>query len=103
MAFMQLYCIPYLGSRSHQLVHPDDYLYQKVQFSTFTIKDDVLLMIDHKVYIFNQQGVPLLLEMSKEDELLLATEGMEIVRITSCSQYHMQTLLFINEGNYYLF
>jgi hypothetical protein len=41
--------------------------------------------------------------MSKEDELLLATEGMEIVRITSCSQYHMQTLLFINEGNYYLF
>jgi len=66
-----------------QILHKDDYLIEKVQFSTFTLNDDVLLLIDFKVYIFDSKGYPIMVDMTLEDEARLEDPDVEVVRIQS--------------------
>ena len=39
--------------------------------------------------------------MSEKEELLL--ENIEILRVSSNKPYHLQTMLFFDENNYYLY
>lgn len=64
MVLNKLYMIPYLGSRSMQILHKDEYIFEKVQFSTFTLQNDIMFMINNKVYIFTQTSYPIMVATS---------------------------------------
>jgi hypothetical protein len=87
MVLNRLYCIPYLGSRSMQILHKDEYIFEKVQFSTFTLQNDIMFMINNKVYIFSQTSYPIMVDMELVDEERLRVRQLEIERISGSKQY----------------
>lgn len=100
----EILCIPFLGHKSIQLLHKDDYLMQNVKFSTFTMNDDIFLMIDRQFYIFDGMGNPMMVKISQEDADLMKNARIEIVRITSNTLVEAgQTFLFTDHRRYFIF
>ena len=54
----EIISVPYLGQKSVPILHKDTFVLEKVQLSTFTMLDDILLIIDERPYIFSPNGLP---------------------------------------------
>lgn len=77
---------------------------QNVKFSTFTMNDDVLIMVGRQIYVFDGMGNPIKIKISDEDNDILKNERVEIVRITSNTLIEAgQTYLFTDHRRYYLY
>ena len=80
--------IPFLAHKTIQLMHKDNFLLEEVHFSSFTMNDDVFLMVGRKFYMFDAFGNPLQLKMNHEDICLFKDDKLRIVRI--CTNYLME-------------
>jgi hypothetical protein len=79
----EVLCVPFLGHKSVQLLHKDNYLMANVKFSTFTMNDDILVMVGGALHVFSGQGNPIKIKISEDDNELLKSERLQIVKISS--------------------
>ena len=51
-----------MGSKSFNIIHKDDYLLENVKLSSFTVLDDIMILIGrgkrHNLHIFDPYGTP---------------------------------------------
>eukprot|EP00347_Sterkiella_histriomuscorum_P019266 403342303 len=98
----EVLCIPYLGHKSVQLLHKDDYLMEQVKFSTFTMNDDIFLMINRQFYAFDSLGHPIKTIISSADQDLLKSPNLEMIRVQRLP-CNGQSFLFTDNKKFYLF
>ena len=59
----------------------DDYLKDFVSFSTFTLHDDILLIVKQKFLIFTMSGKPLKIKLCEDSEKLMSSKKLELVQV----------------------
>ena len=74
-----IYFLPILDHNELDLLPKDDYLKDVVSFSTFTLHDDILLMVRQKFLIFTMSGRPLKVKVCDDSEKLMSSKKIELV------------------------
>jgi hypothetical protein len=74
-----------MGCKYINLIHHDDYLYENVKFSSFTVIDDILILMGgktkQKLFIFDAYGKPLVLNINDKDKSII--EDGSLLNITT--------------------
>lgn len=74
-----------LGCKYINLIHHDDYLYDNVKFSSFTVIDDIMILMGGKskqnLFVFDSYGKPLDLNINDNDKSII--EDGTILNITT--------------------
>lgn len=95
----EIYCIPMMGSKFINFIHQDDYLYDNVKFSSFTVLDDVMILMGgqskQKIFIFDPYGKPLVLNIDQKDVSII--EDGKILNITTSTDKQFFLIELKNE------
>jgi hypothetical protein len=76
-----IHFLPILDHNELNLLPKDDYLNDVVSFSTFTLYDDILLMVRQKFLIFTTAGRPLKVKICEDSEKLISSKKIELVQV----------------------
>ncbi len=91
-----------MGCKYINLIHHDDYLYENVKFSSFTVLDDILILMGgknkQKLFIFDPYGKPMVPDINDIDKSIIE-DGM-ILNITTSRE--RQYLLIELRGQFHV-
>ncbi len=91
-----------MGCKYINLIHHDDYLYENVKFSSFTVLDDILILMGgknkKKLFIFDPYGKPMVPNINDID-MSIIEDGM-ILNITTSRE--RQYLLIELRGQFHI-
>ena len=80
-----------MGCKYINLIHHDDYLYENVKFSSFTVIDDIMILMGgknkQKMFIFDAYGKPLELIMNDKDRSIVQEGSILNITTTGEVQY----------------
>ena len=76
-----IHFLPILEHNELDLLPKDDYLKDFVAFSTFTLHDDILIMVKQKFLIFTMSGRPLKIKLCEDSEKLMSSKKLDLVQV----------------------
>jgi hypothetical protein len=97
-----IYFLPILEHNELDLLPKDDYLKDFVSFSTFTLHDDILLLVNKKVLIFTMTGRPLKIKLCEDSEKLMSSNKLELVQVKALQRIK-QGLVLRDSQNFHIF
>ena len=97
-----IHFLPILEHNELDLLPKDDYLKDFVSFSTFTLHDDILLMVKQKFLIFTMSGRPLKIKLCEDSDKLMSSKKLELVQVKALQRIK-QGLVLRDSQNFHIF